>query len=304
MNKKFAIARIISSSILAIVCLFILVSLMLGKLNPSDFIFRLNGKYTSTNEQTASLDSIDKIDLRNFGSEIITVYPTDSTELKFVQSSTTALKNEDLVSVSKEGNSLIFTKPNKIRFFSIKFSSQKIDLYIPKDYSKDLSISMSSGKLSMEDLSFRNLDIYLSSGSSDLKNLSAENTDLRLSSGNLKGENIESKSISTDISSGDLKVEGDFSSIHTQTSSGKTYISSKTAPETLSSNVSSGKTTISIPENDGFEVNYRRSSGSIDFDFPLSEFNKDNRSGVAKYKDGGNTYNLSVSSGKLTLGKL
>lgn len=304
MNKKFAITRIIASSILAIVSLFILVSLIRGNFSPTDFIFRLNGKYTSTNEQTASIDSISKIDLRNFGSELVTIYPTDSNEVKLLQSSTTTLKNEDLISISKEGNSLIFTKPNKITFFSVKIFSQKIDLYIPKDYSDDLSISMSSGKLSMDGLNFKNLDVYLSSGTCDLKNLTAENTELRLSSGTLNGNAIKSNIMTTDISSGKLVVEGEFSNIDTQTSSGSTRISSKITPETLSSKVSSGKTDISIPDNNGFEVRYKRSSGSIVLDFPLSDFNKDNKSGVAKYKDGGNTYNLSVSSGKLTLGKL
>ncbi|MNP30500.1 hypothetical protein D3C76_1235740 [compost metagenome] len=221
-----------------------------------------------------------------------------------MQSSTTTLKNEDLISISKEGNSLIFTKPNKIRFFSVKIFSQKIDLYIPKDYSEDLSISMSSGKLSMDGLNFKNLDVYLSSGTCDLKNLTAENTELRLSSGTLNANAIKSNIMTTDISSGKLVVEGEFTNIDTQTSSGSTRISSKITPESLSSKVSSGKTDISIPDNDGFEVRYKRSSGSIVLDFPLSDFNKDNKSGVAKYKDGGNTYNLSVSSGKLTLGKL
>lgn len=304
MNKKFAITRIIASSILAIVSLFILVSLIRGNFSPTDFIFRLNGKYTSTNEQTASIDSISKIDLRNFGSELVTIYPTDSNEVKLLQSSTTTLKNEDLISISKEGNSLIFTKPNKIRFFNMKIFPQKIDLYIPKDYSDDLSISMSSGKLSMDGLNFKNLDVYLSSGTCDLKNLTAENTELRLSSGTLNGKAIKSNIITTDISSGKLVVEGEFTNIDTQTSSGSTRISSKITPETLSSKVSSGKTDISIPDNNGFEVRYKRSSGSIVLDFPLSDFNKDNKSGVAKYKDGGNTYNLSVSSGKINLNKL
>lgn len=304
MNKKFAIARIIASSILAIVSLFILVSLIRGNFSPTDFIFKLNGKYTSTNEQTASIDSISKIDLRNFGSELVTIYPTDTNEVKLLQSSTTTLKSEDLISISKEGNSLIFTKPNKIRFFNVKIFPQKIDLYIPKDYSDDLSISMSSGKLSMDGLNFKNLDVYLSSGTCDLKNLTAENTELRLSSGTLNANAIKSNIMTTDISSGKLVVEGEFTNIDTQTSSGSTKISSKITPETLSSKVSSGKTDISIPDNNGFEVRYKRSSGSIVLDFPLSDFNKDNKSGVAKYKDGGNTYNLSVSSGKLTLGKI
>lgn len=304
MNKKFAIARIIASSILAIVSLFILVSLIRGNFSPTDLIFRLNSKYNSTNELTASIESIGKIDLRNFGSELVTIYPTDSTEVKLLQSSTTTLKNEDLISISKEGNSLIFTKPNKIRLFSVKIFPQKIDLYIPKDYSDDLSISMSSGKLSMDGLNFKNLDVYLSSGTCDLKNLTAENTELRLSSGTLNANAIKSNIMTTDISSGKLVVEGEFTNIDTQTSSGSTKISSKITPETLSSKVSSGKTDISIPDNNGFEVRYKRSSGSIVLDFPLSDFNKDNKSGVAKYKDGGNTYNLSVSSGKLTLGKL
>lgn len=279
-------------------------SLIRGNFSPTDFIFRLNGKYTSTNEQTASIDSISKIDLRNFGSELVTIYPTDSNEVKLLQSSTTTLKNEDLISISKEGNSLIFTKPNKIRFFNMKIFPQKIDLYIPKDYSDDLSISMSSGKLSMDGLNFKNLDVYLSSGTCDLKNLTAENTELRLSSGTLNGKAIKSNIITTDISSGKLVVEGEFTNIDTQTSSGSTRISSKITPETLSSKVSSGKTDISIPDNNGFEVRYKRSSGSIVLDFPLSDFNKDNKSGVAKYKDGGNTYNLSVSSGKINLNKL
>lgn len=304
MNKKFAITRIIASSILAIVSLFILVSLILGNFSPTDFIYRLNSKYNSTNELTAPIDSISKIDLRNFGSELVTIYPTDSNEVKLLQSSTTTLKSEDLISISKEGNSLIFTKPNKIRFFSVKIFSQKIDLYIPKDYSEDLSISMSSGKLSMDGLNFKNLDVYLSSGTCDLKNITTENTDLRLSSGTLNGKAIKSNIMATDISSGKLVVEGEFSNIDTQTSSGSTRISSKITPESLTSKVSSGKTDISIPDTDGFEVRYKRSSGSIVLDFPLSDFNKDNKSGVAKYKDGGNTYNLSVSSGKITLGKL
>lgn len=306
MKKNFIVFRIVSSSILLIICLIILFSFMFGKLNMSDILYGKNGDYTSVNEQTVSIDTISNINMNGFGSDSIYVYPTDSTDVKLIQSSTATLEDEDLISILKGEDTLNISRgrrQTKFWFFGINVRRQKIELFIPKNYANNLSTSISSGKLVLGDLTLNKLDVSLSSGLCELENLNAKDLSLKLSSGTLSGVNIFSDNINTDISSGKLNVKGEFKNIDTQTSSGSTYVSSNTLPDSLKSHVSSGKTEISIPENDGFALNYKKSSGSINSDFSLTNFDKNNKSGSANYKNGGNTYTFSVSSGKINLKK-
>lgn len=305
MNKGIAIFKIIASLILIIVCLAILGSLISGNFRPLNFIIYGNDKnYSSSNEENISIDDINNINM-NFGSEKVLISTTTSDEIRLVQSSTAPLDSDDLITISKDGNSLTLNKPiNVSRFNIMNFRREKIELYIPEKYTESLDISLSSGSLSINNLKLKNLNVTLSSGSTQIEKIDAENIKLKLSSGNFVGNDITSSNISTNISSGNLKVSGDFSNITTETSSGNTNISSKTAPNSLNSEVTSGKTEIAIPDNDGFNLQYRKSSGSINSDFSLNGFDKANKSGNVKYKNGGNSYNLSVSSGTLKLKKL
>lgn len=86
--------------------------------------------------------------------------------------------------------------------------------------------------------------------------------------------------------------------------SGKINLNNSILPDSLSVDITSGKVNVSIPENEGFNLDYKVTSGKFNTDFYIySNITGDHKRGNGKYKNGGNTFTVKVTSGNVNLNK-
>jgi len=107
------------------------------------------------------------------------------------------------------------------------------------------------------------------------------------------------------MTSGKIDINGSAKNIELRTTSGDINLNNSILPSRLYVDVTSGDVKVSIPENDGFDVEYKVTSGDFKTDFDIySKMNDGNRkNGVGKYKDGGDTFNFKITSGTIKLYK-
>lgn len=176
---------------------------------------------TIQKEDTKSLDDCNNI-IVDFSNEEINLVTVDDEDFKVIQESSKELKDEEKFTMSKSGDTITVQKNNfnniHIGFFQDS-GFQKIQLFLPKKYTKSLKIKTSSGDININSpLSLSDVDFSVSSGhinSSD--NIQATNkSSFKSTSGDLNLKGILAKESSYSASSGQINLAGTISSEKTQ----------------------------------------------------------------------------------------
>lgn len=308
MNKKLSIFKMIIWSVVAIYLTGLLIYWTTsgsGRINMWGFINHDSGDMTIVSEHNIPLDGIKSINLQ-FASENIIVKETNDKDIKVVQMALDKLDEDELITVNNYGGSLE-VKRGKLRpriiFIGFGFAPQNIEVYIPKNYNNDLSITSSSGSNKIYDQALRNLTIKQTSGSTKMENIKAGNIKSDLTSGSIKGDNIIAEILDSKQTSGSVKLNGEFNSINLRTTSGSSSLECNKIPEKINAEMTSGSSKIYIPENDGFKLQYNKVSGSIKSDFDITGFDPQNRSGNVSYKNGGSQFYIKTTSGSARIYK-
>lgn len=282
------------------------------------------GDYKVASDQSLDIQGVTKLDM-DFGSPEVTIIPIEGNELRVVQRSVDDLKQDELIQVEKQGSTIRVRTQNPItRMIVFGFQwPQKIDVYVPESYAEQLDLTLRSGDLYMRDMDFTESKVKLSSGSMELENVNFSDLDLgvssgdmnidntqadriniKLSSGFIRGEDLRCKTSNIEVQSGDLNAYMDCDELDISVSSGSVDVYNDTAPSKLRAVVRSGDCVVAIPDNDGFTLDYKVSSGDF-----TNEFGEDggweNRSGNTTYGVGqaSRHYSIDVSSGFLKLAR-
>ncbi|HAZ36325.1 MAG TPA: hypothetical protein DEF85_11015 [Clostridiaceae bacterium] len=145
----------------------------------------------------------------------------------------------------------------------------KLDIYVPQDYSKNLTIESSSGDISIKDIA--NLDkvvIKTKSGDMNIYNLKAASLEAYATSGSFGGKDITVETASINASSGDINIEnlnGDLSGV---VSSGDISVANPEFNHDMDLTASSGDAEVTIPKSSEFYIDAAASSGEITCEFP------------------------------------
>lgn len=178
---------------------------------------------------------------------------------------------------SSSGN--IYLNNEDVRKFTIVSSSGNINL--DSDF-EEADISSSSGDIAVNTKNITRLDIETSSGNADIQMNDFETCEVTTSSGwvNIFDEG-NGKELKISTNSGDIQAElGEVTEIKATTSSGSMsvsangveklitdstsgnqYISFNSAPKEVGIESSSGEISLTIPENVGYNIEYKSSSG-------------------------------------------
>ena len=171
--------------------------------------------------------------------------------------------------------------------FTVNFGgyfSCDMDVYIPRDAVRELSVEMTSGDTAISDLRLRELEISLTSGRVDAEHISADCLELVATSG------------SADIS-------GSFDDISVDITSGNFEIATAILPSRIECEATSGDIDVLIPaDSSGFALYYERTSGSISSSFSTSG-SASERSGALLYGDGSCVIEVDITSGSVHIGK-
>lgn len=239
MNRNLKIIRLILWIIIAITLLFILIYNISYK-NKIGFNINFNGKefsnMTVQKEESMSLDGCSNIKI-DFSSEEIKLTTVDDEDLKIIQESSKELSDNEKFTMTKTGDTITVQKNSTthIGFFQDN-GFQRIQVFLPKKYTKALTITSASGDINIaSQLSLSDIECDASSGEINLsdniqignkaffkstsgdinlKGLSAKESSFNASSGhiNLAGTNISEKS-EIKTTSGDIKLnelDGDY----------------------------------------------------------------------------------------------
>ncbi len=164
-----------------------------------------------------------------------------------------------------------------------------LDVYIPVDYRKDLSIKTSSTAVKVDSLDFRNFTLHTSSGGLKAEGLKAENISITSSSGTIDIGKIDAKSlvmkgstssitidecISDEVrivaSSGNVTLNRFDGDLDVKVSSGTVRIAYKDFENRhVHVETRSGNMTLELPQSAEFALDAKTSTGKILCDFPI-----------------------------------
>lgn len=170
-------------------------------------------------------------------------------------------------------------------FFGMGLFSSDFEVFLPRKLWQSINIRSTNGDVILEN--------ELQAGSILI---SSTNGDVDLGE-NVACDTLEVSSVSSDIDSRALACR----SCAVKTTSGDIDLVFTRLPDELSAKSVSGDVELTLPENDGFAVSYKKVSGDFDSDFDLvTSLNR--KDGTATYK-GAQTplYHISTVSGDLSI---
>ncbi|MDF2505979.1 DUF4097 family beta strand repeat-containing protein [Clostridium sp.] len=255
-------------------------------------------------DENTPLDNFNKINV-DFSSTDIIIQSTDEPNLRIIQKSTGKLRNEEKFTISKENDNIIIKRSNsRVAFsiFNLGNLQERIEVYIPKNYTKNLDIQSSSGNIIFNsDINLNNISCIASSGNlRDESIINANDVNLKASSGNISLEALMSKSYKVNTSSGNIDINSLSGSGDVSASSGNVKVNYKDISEYSNVSARSGNVDLVIPEGLNFEFSGRCNSGDIKSSFDLNYKNK--RGNEATAQVGSAPYkkiNASTSSGNI-----
>ena len=267
----------------------------------------IGGETRVLHETSESIQGIENIRI-DLGSEGVKVEFADTQEVVVKHSSNRDIGNGREVMVKRNQNTLVISRA---RNFSFSFSfmnfefgdwqtqREYIEVVIPRSYANDYLLDMSSGSIEVEGILLgRDIGIDLSSGKIDIPNIEAERIKIETTSGAVFLGEVTAEKTFVDLSSGKVRIqELKSEEISIDVMSGDVQIDNKQMPNVIKIDTSSGSVKLSLPENEGFQIAYDMTSGSLTNEFTG---NRLSREGVETYKNvEGPVYEVEVMSGSV-----
>lgn len=245
-------------------------------------------------------EKIDKIELDVADIEL-TMIPENRKDVEAV------LNGQGKVKVRRDGNTIkVDYERNWFELFPFARSAE-LNVYLPEDFKKDLSIELGSGTLNLSGesvenpLEFNELDIDIGSGHVNLSHLSVNEFSQDVSSGSVQIDSLISKESSIDISSGFVKMVGFNGALSTDVSSGKLDVQMDELTGAIEMDVSSGSVLLDLPNNADFTLNGTMSSGNISNEFTLSNQKQGEEEIQGVHGSGKHAIEVVVSSGHVKI---
>lgn len=209
-------------------------------------------------EKSFNAVSVSDIEINDVSTDI-SLIPVDSNEIKaHLYGSVTSDSDNILpeLEATQNGNTLnVNIKLKQNNSFSINFQNNqlKLDVYIPKSYSKNIMVTSVSGKLKVENLNLDRFSFNSTSGDLIAITTTAKITTLKTTSGKMSLNNFK----------GDL----DFNSV-----SGDIIVDYAAFNNNIKTYSVSGSTKIKLPENSQFNFNFSSVSGDFKSNFPANNY--------------------------------
>lgn len=233
------------------------------------FAFNEEGLMTKVQKQEAiPLNDCNRIILDSSSADVI-ISSSDDSNLKVVESSSSNLNEDEKFTFEKQGSTVLINDRHVHIMFNLFGSlNKKIELFIPKDYDKDLELESLSGDITVND------------------ELKLNNLRFKESSGDIKLADAAAKAYKIDSSSGDISIDSLSGSGEISSSSGDVRINYGDINEYTDIRAYSGDIKLFVPSGLSFEFDGDCSSGDINSDFDLNYKNENGNKATAKIGDG------------------
>ncbi|GKX67864.1 DUF4097 family beta strand repeat-containing protein [Inconstantimicrobium mannanitabidum] len=145
----------------------------------------------------------------------------------------------------------------------------KLEIYLPNNYNKKLTLNTQSSNISLSKNTFNTLNINSTSGDVKLSDISATNLSVKTVSSDVIADSINSVSTNISSVSGEIKVNGKLKSFSGKSVSGDLSLMFKNDINSISCNTTSGEVTINAPKDFSPNLEISTVSGSIENDLKL-----------------------------------
>ena len=177
--------------------------------------------------------------------------------------------------------------------------SKTLTLSIPKAlYLERLSVDTVSASVAIYGLDADSIAVNTTSGRIAVSDVGAESLRANTVSGRVELSKVNIGEARIQTISGRIEANGEFESFVSDSVSGASSAECAEMPRRVTMETVSGSITLRIPENDGFEVRYKRVSGSFNCDFEVTHSGN-----KAIHKDGGAVFSFSTVSGGMNIRK-
>jgi lia operon protein LiaG len=318
MNRKGIIAMIV---VLGVIAIALLGLLTIGLTNGFSFPSLVRtGNLQPAFEQSAPADGINSVRV-NLASMDVEVYATQEQSIRMVQYGAGSLGRDELVTFTNAGGTITISQPSLTYWFFRIRPYQVLRLYLPQSYAQDLSISTSSGNVTMMNaIAMQNLTLHLTSG--ELKSdyaLSAKQLNLEVTSGNVKLDSVESASYqarsvsgnviiprlngngTVNITSGNIQIGSYVGSGTLHTTSGAITATLDSLTGNLSVTTTSGSIRLTAAPGVGFDLLASCVSGSVGGSLPMTVSNSGKAASAHSGASPAYQLNVQATSGSITI---
>lgn len=228
----------------------------------------------------------------------IEIWDNDYTEVTIVSSFT----EDKRPKINMEGETLQIKVPKRNNT-KLSYSKDSVTIKIPKKLAEginEVDVNIVSGNVLISNIVSSVMKIESVSGEINVNESKID----KLNSNSVSGKTIVVDSsinqINSEAISGKIEIMSDISeTFDLSTVSGKIIVESNVMPSLGGDSESiSGSIEISIPENNGFALDFESTSGTITNEFTNSKFKK---SGENLYKDGNIELEIETVSGNISI---
>jgi len=234
-------------------------SFNLGSSNRSEFIAM---------EEQIVRDDISDV-LVDWISGDVNILKSKNNEIKIVQMAGVNFSQDELFSykINKGKLSIVDGRKGKFKIgININNNGTDLEVYLPEDEFNSININSVSSNITAENIKADKLIFDTTSGDIKFSGEFSE-VDIRTVSGKIKCDNLYAQCVNFDTTSGDIIISGSLTELDINTISGDVEIHSSKMIQNIKSNAISGDVSITIPENDGFTIDFDKVSGKLESDF-------------------------------------
>lgn len=301
MNKRMIKLTI---AILVVIIILLIAVLVRGTKYGDSFMI-IKGSSKLQKQETMSIENCSEINFLDYSGSDIEIQTTEDSKLKVVQTAYNKINDDEKFTIGKSINEINIkcdTERRSFNLFNFRFN-EKIYLYIPKNYEKDLIIEDSSGNIKF--LSAMKLDELRYTGhSGNIKSnysIDAKKASFKLSSGNIELEKLKFNEYDVDSHSGNVYINSISGSGKISNRSGNIRILYADIKDYSRFEASSGNIRLNVPNNLSFEFNGSYSSGNIKTNFPTDK-DDDERTVLGKVGNGPyKKLDANISSGSIEI---
>lgn len=185
---------------------------------------------------------------------------------------------------------------------ALKIHSMSASVSVAELTGESFAVDTVSGAVHASALRAEQMKLHSVSGRVDATGSSAEKLQLSSVSGVVAGSGLAAEKAKFSSVSGAVLVHANAESFEVSTTSGKAELRVDQCPEKARLTSVSGKVAMVMPENDGFTVGYKSSSGGFSSDFPLTG-SLDKKKGKGIYGNGATALTMRTTSGSMSIVK-
>jgi lia operon protein LiaG len=276
-------------------------------------ILALGALYTILNDQTSLFakenksgdsvkvtDDIEMIELLLESGET-EIIPTDNNELKV------EIDGKGKLTLKDKGDTIEVAVQHKWYQWIAFNRKSDVTVYLPKEYERNMALELGSGEVvfdggsQSEPMQLDELAVKMGSGDMELAHFETNVFRHNGSSGDFTLNHLKTKDGKVNLSSGDVEISNYEGPLSGDVSSGDLSVMMKKMAGDIELDVSSGDVKLNLPDDAGFTLDGRVSSGDVSTNFSLTDRKEEDGDLSGTAGSGEYQVKASVSSGSVDI---